>query len=158
MVIATGLLKMAMQSGNVAPHGEYDWMVQQVPVCHMISIENFMEAWFAISTLWLVHFCKTTEKWMTYPMCIWGSFSIIIQSTSTKFVRHIERWSMINSVGLGFSIFFSAAVGLSHKLQVELLVYLNMAYPTPILRRCFPWLFSRPPPNLGGEYSQIVSD
>jgi len=39
-----------------------------------------------------------------------GSFYIIIQPTPTKFGGHIEIWLAINIVGLGFPIFFPAAV------------------------------------------------
>jgi len=72
MVTATGLVKLANQSWNVAPPGEYDCMVMQVPIRQMILISppNFTEIWSAISTLWLVHFCRTTEKWPT--PCVYG--------------------------------------------------------------------------------------
>jgi len=63
----------------------------------------------------------------------------------------------INTIGLGFPIFFPAAVPLSHKRQVASLVYLKMTYPTPICANVSTWLFSRPPLNLS-EYSKIVSD
>jgi len=52
---------------------------------------------------------------------------------SHQFGGHIERWSSINTIGLESPIFFEffpAAVCLSRKLQVALLVYLNMTYPT----------------------------
>jgi len=90
VVTATALLKLAKQSGNVAPPGEYDRMVRWVPIRHMISTQKFMEIWSA-NSLWLVHCCRTTEKWAiprvwgvilryysAYPHQIWWAYREMI--------------------------------------------------------------------------------
>jgi len=81
---ATGLPKLVKQSGNAAPPSDYNWMVWQVSIWHMISTQNSMEIWFAISTLWLVHCCKTTEKWPT--PCV---YSGVIFHYSSAYPRQI---------------------------------------------------------------------
>jgi len=45
---------------------------------------------------------------------------------------------VINTIGLGFPIFFPDTVRLSNKLQVALLVYLKTTYPTPICANISP--------------------
>ena len=44
----------------------------------MISTQNFMEIWFAVSTLWLVHCCRTTKKWPIPRV-----YGIVVQTRST---------------------------------------------------------------------------
>jgi len=52
MVTATRLLKLAKQSGNVAPPGKYDWMLQQVSIWHMIFI-----SWRSDLPFWCYNLC-----------------------------------------------------------------------------------------------------
>jgi len=94
---------------------------------------------------------------MTYPMWIWGWGLLYYYICPQQSDVHIKRWSVNNAVGLGFPIFFPAAVCLSCKLRVAslLLAYLKTTCPNHI---CIsPWLFSQPH-QIWGEYSQLVRD
>jgi len=141
MVTAIGLLKLAKKSGNMAPPGEYSWMIRQLPVQKWCPREI---SWISRAVLmsWLVHSVLMQDYWKwPIPLCIWGSFSIIIQPTPSTFVEHREIWSMINTVTLGFLMFFFAAEHSSCKLRVPSLIYLK-TYPTPICINVSLWLFS----------------
>ena len=78
---------------------------------------------------------------MTYSFMYLGVVLHYYSTYSTTFGEHREIWSMINTVTLGFLMFFFAAEHSSCKLRVPSLIYLK-TYPTPICINVSLWLFS----------------
>jgi len=108
-------IKLAEQSGNLAPPGDYDWMVRQVPIQHMILISPKLHRDHICHLNVMDTALLQDYRKITYPMSIWlrggGSFSIVIQPTPVKFDGNIEWWLENNTVAAGFLIFLPAAKG-----------------------------------------------
>ena len=97
---------------------------------HMIFTQNFIEIWFAILTLWLVHCCKTTEKW-PMPRVYGGLFSIIFQPTSTKLVATLrDDWQLIRLVCSTFKS--HAASSITGLLKDLPHAYLRQLFSMPV--------------------------
>ena len=123
-------------------------MFRQVPIWNMISTQNFMEIWLAISTLWLVHCCRTTEKWPT--PCVYGA--VVLRHYLTypqQFFRLIEWWSAITSIALGFLIFLPDCRMFKPQAANRTTGLPKDNIPHPYLYQCFSMTIQSTPAKFG---------